>query len=135
MIPQDWLPYRRSSDGELIGYLVRAEADRGLSVPTSLIGAPLGPAQPVKGARNVLLARGMASLAERWWCRLPKPLPNWLTTAEKPDSTWVWRPVVLVEVSPAQSRIRLAMAAPEELTVLISLPNPVGDLLRKSPPE
>ena len=135
MIPSDWTPYRRESDGELVGYLVADRTDRALVVPTSLIGLPLGLAQPADSARSVLLARGLAVLAERWWCRLPQPLPVGLTTVGKPDPAWGWRPVVLVEVSPAGSRIRIAVAAPEELRIQISLPNPVGDLLRSRPPQ
>jgi hypothetical protein len=135
MIPSDWTPYHRESDGELVGYLVADGTDRALEVPTSLIGLPLGPAQSADSARSVLVARGLAVLAERWWCRLPQPLPASLTTVGEPDPGWGWRPVVLVEVSPAGSRIRIDMASPEELRIQISLPNPVGGLLRPRPPE
>ena len=135
MIPKEWRPCRRESDGEIVGYLVPDETDPALAVPTTLIGTALGPAQPTDSARTVLLARGLASLAQRWWCRLPKPLPSGLTTADPPAPDWGWRPVVLVEVSPARSRIRIEMAAPEELRIQVVLPNPVGDLLRTSPPE
>lgn len=150
MIPADWTACRRESDGELVGYLVADETDRALAVPTSLIGLPLGPAQSPDSARAVLVSRGLAVLAQRWWCRLSKPLTaDWadqtdvtdlayltdLASAGGPDPAWSWRPVVLVEVSPAASRIRLEMAAPEELRIQVPLPNPVGDLLRSSPPE
>ena len=104
-------------------------------MPTSLIGTPLGPPQPPEAARSVLRARGLAALAERWWCLLPRPLLPGPIAADKPDPGWVWRPVVLVEVNPVESRIRIAMAAPEELAVQVTLPTPVGDLLRSSPPE
>lgn len=135
MIPSDWRPYHRESDGELVGYLVADGTDASLTVPTSLIGTPLGPPQAVEAAQSVLRVRGLAALAERWWCLLPRTLPTTPIAADAPDPDWVWRSVVLVEVDPARSRIRIAMAAPEELAVLVTLPTPVGGLLRSRAPE
>jgi hypothetical protein len=42
---------------------------------------------------------------------------------------------VLVEVSPAGGSVRLAMAEPAELRVLVAVPVPVGELLQERQPE
>ena len=66
MIPSHWVPYRRPSDFELVGYTVHEAAG---TVPLNLLGHPL--AAPVERAVAiaVLEARGLASLAESWWLR------------------------------------------------------------------
>ena len=64
--PSHWVPYRRPSDSELVGYTVR---DAGGTVPLSLLGHPLaGPGEPA-AAIAVLEARGLACLSESWWLR------------------------------------------------------------------
>jgi hypothetical protein len=103
-------------------------------VPTILTGAPLGPAQPRDAATDLLVRRGLAVLAGRWWCRLPSPLPAGLLDAAVPEPDWPWQPVLLVEVSPTSCWVRPEMPAPEELTARAQLPVPVGELLRAEPP-
>jgi len=44
VIPEDWRPIRRDSDGELVGYLVQAGERDALVVPTSLDRHSAGPA-------------------------------------------------------------------------------------------
>lgn len=64
VIPSDWVPYRRSSDAELVGYLVR---DASGTTPLTLFGHPLAaPGEPA-AAKAVLKERGLACLAESWW--------------------------------------------------------------------
>ena len=70
MIPSDWVPYRRPSDSELVGYTVREPAG---TVPRSLLGHPLASALKPAAAIAVLEARGLAcraplalSLREEW---------------------------------------------------------------------
>ncbi len=64
MIPSNWLPHRRPSDGELVGYLL---PDAAGTTPLTLFGHPLAaPGEPA-AAVAVLERRGLASLAESWW--------------------------------------------------------------------
>ena len=132
MIPPTWHDVHRPDDDELVGHLAPAGGD--LVVPTSLLGTPLGPPQPREQAGEVLLRRGLAVLADRWWCRLPSPLPRGLTDAARPGSGWSWQPVALVEVSRTGCRLRPELPAPEELGALARLPVPVGDLLQATHP-
>lgn len=134
MIPRTWTPVHRPSDGEHVGYLVPS-GDDGCLVPTSLIGLPVARARDRAAGEALLVHAGLASLDRRWWCRLPSRLPAGVLPAAVPAQEWRWRPVVLVEVSPAGCTVRLQMAVPEELRSRASLPVPVGDLLREQPPE
>jgi hypothetical protein len=123
----------RPADGELVGYLVPDGPPR-LVLPVTLLGCALGPAHDRATATTLLAARGLAALDRRWWCRLPSPLPGGVLAAGHPLPEWTWRPVVLVEVSPAACRVRPEWAAPDELTACAVLPVPAGDLLRADPP-
>ena len=134
VIPSSWTPVVRPSDGERVGYLVPDGAD-GSVVPTLLLGAPLGPAAEPRDAQAQLVERGLRSLDRRWWCRLPPTLLGGVVDASVPRDGWEWRPVVVVETSPARCTVRPEWPAPEELTDRASLPVPVGDLLREQPPE
>ena len=132
MIPTEWDDVHRPDDGELVGHLATAGGD--LVVPRSLTGAPLGPPQSRAAATDLLLRRGLAVLADRWWCRLPSPLPGGVLDAAAPEPDWRWQPVLLVEVSPTGCRVRPEMSAPAETTAQAQLPVPVGDLLRSDQP-
>ena len=66
MTPEDWTPYRRSGDDELVGYL---SSDPDGFVPRTLFGAPLAAASDRAAAVAVLERRGLASLAEPWLLR------------------------------------------------------------------
>jgi hypothetical protein len=126
MIPTDWLPCIRPGDGELLGYLV---ADGELVIPMSRIGLPLGTAQTADAAALVLQAKGLQSLAERFWCRLPVPVTS-QADVTAPTDDWQWRPVLLVEAWEGGCDIRPELASPEELTARVRVPVPVGDFLR-----
>jgi len=132
VIPSGWIRVHRA-DGEHVGYLV-PDGPPGLVLPVTLVGAALGPAQDRRSATLLLAARGLSALDRRWWCRLPSTLPAGVLPADDPPTDWEWRPVVLVEVSPAGCRVRPEMAAPEEHTAQAALPVPVGGLLRASAP-
>jgi hypothetical protein len=132
VIPVRWAPVHRA-DGEHVGYLVPDGAP-GLVLPVTLVGAAIGPSQEPEGAAALLRTRGLAALDRRWWCRLPDVLPLGVLPAANAPAEWGWRPVVLVEVSPAGCRVRPEMAAPEELTAQAALPVPVGSLLRAEAP-
>lgn len=123
-----WDVVRRAADGEHVGYL--APGGPGLAVPMTLVGTPAGGPLPVAQATELLTRTGLAVLAQRWWCRLPDPLPPGLTDAGEPAADWEWRPTVLVEVSPEQVRLRPEWPAREESSALALLPVPAGDLLR-----
>ena len=133
MIPTHWTPVRRPEDGERVGYL-SPDGGPDLVVPRLLTGAPAGPASRRDAAHDLLVARGLAMLDRRWWCRLPAPLVDG-TRADRPSADWAWTAVVLVEASPVECRVRLEFAAPAELRALAVLPAPVGDLLREDPPD
>jgi hypothetical protein len=130
VILEHWMPHRRDHDDELVGYLVPHGE---LVVPTTLVGMPLGAAQPRESAEELLDWRGLAALDERFWALLPNPL-----TAEvdiqAPEPHWEWRQVVLVEATPAGASIRPAFAELQELAVLVRVPVPVGDLLKTAQP-
>ena len=133
VIPSSWTPVPRPSDGERVGYLVPDGAD-GSVVPTTLVGRPLAPATGRVDAVALLVERGLRSLDRRWWCRLPHTLSPGRVDASVPPAGWEWRPVVVVETSPAGCTVRPEWPAPEELTGRAALPVPVGDLLREDPP-
>jgi hypothetical protein len=133
VIPTTWTLVHRPSDAEHVGYLVPDGVD-GHVVPTSLVGLPLGPAQPSVDAVALLVAQGLRSLDRRWWCRLPATLPSGVLAAGEPATDWSWRPVVLVEVSPEACTVRLEMAEPAQLRARATLPVPVGALLREAQP-
>ena len=134
MIPDDWQPCRRASDGELTGYL-RAAADAATEVvPVTLIGTPLGPPQNHASATALVNQYGLAELAEFWWCRLPSPLPGNGIDVTDPQDGWTWRRVVVVKASPAHCRVRPAHPEPEEFIAGVSLPVPVGSLLLADQP-
>jgi hypothetical protein len=130
MVSERWMPHRRDHDDELVGYLV-PHGD--LVVPTTLVGVPLGAAQPLESAEELLNGRGLAALSEKFWALLPSPLTAGIDI-EQPLPHWVWRQVVLVEASSAGASIRPAFAEPDELSVLVRVPVPVGDLLRTRQP-
>jgi hypothetical protein len=121
------------ADGEHVGYLVPDGAP-GLVFPVTLVGVAIGPSLEPSAATELLRTRGLAALDRRWWCRLPAVLPPGVLAAADPRPEWEWRPVVLVEVSPAGCRVRLEMASPEELTAQAALPVPTGGLLRAEAP-
>jgi len=133
VIPSVWEPVHRPVDGELVGYLAPDGAP-GLVLPLTLVGAALGPTQDRAAAATLLQIRGLAALDRRWWCRLPATLAPGVLPAWEPPADWDWRPVVLVEVSSAECRLRPEWPAPEELTAQAVLPVPVRDLLRADRP-
>lgn len=133
VIPTSWTPVHRPSDAEHVGYLAPDGRDDRV-VPTSLVGLPLGAAQSSEEAVALLVTQGLRSVDRRWWCRLPHALPDGVLAASEPCADWDWRPVVLIEVSPAGCTVRLEMAEPAQLRARAALPVPVGDLLREQPP-
>lgn len=66
MIPQHWQPHYRDHDDELTGYLVPGD-EPGTVVPVTLFGYPLAGAGDAHDAAEVLDARGLAVLADRWY--------------------------------------------------------------------
>jgi hypothetical protein len=135
VIPSGWEPVHRPVDGELVGYLA-PDCAAGLVLPLTLVGAALGPTHDRAAATALLVSRGLPALNRRWWCRLPTTLsPRVLLAAGEPWAEWGWRPVVLVEVSPARCRLRPEWPGPDELGAQAVLPVPVRDLLRTEPPE
>lgn len=131
MIPPTWQECRRPADDELVGYLVPAGE---LFIPVTLVGMPLGAAQAEADAAALLHERGLMTLNGRWWCLLPELLLGTDTDPQQPQPSWGWRSVFIVEASPQECRVRLEMPAEEERTSTVTLPVPVGDLLRARQP-
>jgi hypothetical protein len=131
VIPSDWTLVHRA-DGERVGYLSPDGAPSRV-VPRLLTGASAGPPSSPDAGRDLLIARGLAMLDRRWWCRLPVPLTDG-TPADSPAADWEWSAVVLVEASPVECRVRLEFAEPAELRARAFLTTPVGELLRAEPP-
>jgi len=130
-----WEVVHRPDDGERVGYLAPAADGAGLVVPMTLAGTAAGGPLPGDEAAALLVAQGLALLARRWWCRLPDPLPAGPTSAAVAEDGWPWRPVVLVEVSAHEVRLRPELPAPEEMRAHAVLPVPAGDALRAGPPD
>ncbi len=132
-IPTGWRVHRRASDGERVGYLASADDVDDLVTPLSLVGTPLGPPQPEADAADLLNRTGLAALGQRWWCRLPTPVPARGADPAAAETGWDWRPVAIVEIQPHRCTIRPEFPAPSEQTRLVVLPIPVGDRLRPTP--
>lgn len=133
-IPAGWRTHSRASDGETVGHLAPVAGDGDLVTPLSLIGTPLGPPQPEADAAVLLDRAGLAALAERWWCRLPTPIP---ASAAEYAADWTfeeWRAVRIVDVQPTRCTIRPEFLTREEQGRRVSLPVPVGALLSPEPP-
>ncbi len=85
MIPGEWVPSRRSGDGETIGYLEMVGDD---VVPRGLVGNALGgPLDDWDAAEQVIADVAMRQLGERWV----------FTTDEGHEL-----PVVVLEIDPAR---------------------------------
>ncbi|UQN07054.1 hypothetical protein [Deinococcus sp. QL22] len=135
MIPATWQECRRpdddADDDELVGYLVPAGE---LVIPVTLIGTPLGEAQAKAAAAALLHEHGLMTLNGRWWCLLPEVVLGPQTDPQQPQPSWEWRSVFIVEASPQECCVRLEMPAEEERTSTVTLPVPVGELLRARQP-
>ncbi|MFB9993004.1 hypothetical protein ACFFLM_13605 [Deinococcus oregonensis] len=131
MIPPAWQECLRPDDDERVGYLVPAGE---VFIPVTLIGTPLGEAQGRAAAAALLHERGLMTLNGRWWCLLPEMLLGTETDPRQPQLSWEWRSVLIVEASPEECRVRLEMPAEEERTSTVTLPVPVGELLRARQP-
>jgi hypothetical protein len=133
VIPQEWTPVRRESDGELVGYLAPDAVDATLVVPMTLVGSAFGPADTAPRASAALREGGLAALAARWWCRLPKTLPENPIEVTTAKIGWVWRPVLVIEVGTERCSVRPAFAYPDEFKRSAYLAVPVGAKLRSTP--
>lgn len=63
MIPPRWIPYRRPTDDELVGYLVPDGEDM---VPVTLFGYPLSGSEERVDAEQRLAVSGLSCLADHW---------------------------------------------------------------------
>lgn len=66
MIPDHWQPHYREHDDELTGYLVPG-AESGTAQPVTLFGYPLAENIDSTDAAELLDARGLSVLIERWY--------------------------------------------------------------------
>ncbi|MCU0504221.1 MAG: hypothetical protein MUE82_00380 [Chloroflexi bacterium] len=111
---------RRASDGELEGY-VAADGDAWLAL--TVFHGVLGRAMSAQEARTIVHARGLASMAERWW---------WMSRA-----AGEWRVVVPLESSPGRVRVALGYySLPGIGTAWVTAADlAAGDRLVLEPPE
>ncbi|WP_223690729.1 hypothetical protein [Leifsonia poae] len=138
MIPANWIAHHRLTDGTPVGYLAPAsERDAESFSPMSLIGETLGEPQDLAEAGAVLDMRGIEMLGEPRWMRLPEPLPDAFDAVDalSPDAPWPWRPVVIVDWSATEYRIRLAHPSPGDASVPLVFPTPAAPALRRTTPD
>ena len=129
---EHWIAFHRPGDGDLTGYL--DPIGDGAFVPLNLIGHPLGEAGTRAEAESVLADRGLSSLANYWWARAPRPMPQTGLDLRAPADDWEWRRFVILDLEKSTCTVRLALPEPEEeeATAVISLP--ADDVLRVGPP-
>ncbi|MFV0253925.1 MAG: hypothetical protein ACK5H2_11420 [Beutenbergiaceae bacterium] len=91
MIPSDWMPHRRDTDGELAGYL-RFDGEN--FTPLTVFGYPLASACAFEEAEVVLNERGLSVLIEQWLLALPdgevavsiqEVTPDYVRVVEDPE--------------------------------------------------
>ncbi|MFV0427640.1 MAG: hypothetical protein ACK5KU_11500 [Beutenbergiaceae bacterium] len=91
MIPNDWMPHRRSSDGELVGYLT---FDGEFFTPLTVFGYPLSPAADFEDAEATLDDHGLMVLTQPWVLSLPagdvrvsiaEATPDFVRVVEDPE--------------------------------------------------
>lgn len=133
MIPNEWTPVRRDTGREIVGYLAPDGAST-LVVPMTVLGTPFGPADSVVKATAALRDTGPGAVAERWWCQLPKTLPESPIDATIVEIGWAWRPVLIISVGPERCSVRPAFAYPDEFSRCAHVAIPVGDRLRALQP-
>ena len=131
-VAEHWIAFRRPNDGELTGYLDPLED--GSFVPLNLIGHPLGEAGTRAEAESVLADRGLTSLANYWWVRAPRPMPENGLDLRAPEADWEWRRIVIVDLDKNSCTVRPALPYPEEETVTAVVTLPADDILRIGPP-
>lgn len=118
-IPQNWTPYRRDEDDELLGYLKPHDDSSESVVPVTIFGYELaGPAEP-DDAERVLDSLGLSYLAERWLLSLED--------RDEPIN------VQLIEASPQQLVVKsVDFGYEENYGALFTLDVPVDDRIRMS---
>ena len=130
---EQWIAFRRPSDGELTGYLAPEAHD--IFVPLNLIGHPLGNPGTRAESESVLADRGLTSLANYWWVLSPRPFPvDGALDLRNPQPGWEWRRVVIVELDKNECVVRPALPFPEEEDALATVSLPADDILRVGPP-
>jgi hypothetical protein len=131
-VAEHWIAFHRPGDGDLSGYLDPIGHDE--FVPLNLIGHPIGEAGTRTAAESVLADRGLTSLANYWWARAPRPMPQNGLDLRAPEDDWEWRRFVVVDLDKSTCTVRLALPEPdeEEATAVVSLP--ADDVLRVGPP-
>lgn len=119
MIPATWIPYRRSEDDELLGYLSPVEGAADRFVPLTVFGHPLSDEEvDEQDARLVLDATGLSYIADRWLLDLEGRL--------EPIS------VEIVEASPERLRVRnIDYGYEGNIGDIFVLDVPPGDVLRR----
>jgi hypothetical protein len=122
-VAEQWIAFRRPSDGELTGYLSPVGGD--VFVPLNLIGHPLGEPGTRAQSESVLADRGLTSLANYWWVLSPRPFP---------PHDWEWRRIVIVELDKNECTVRPALPYPEEESSIATVALPADDILRVGPP-
>jgi hypothetical protein len=131
-VAEQWIAFRRPSDGELTGYLSPEGTD--VYVPLNLIGHPLGNPGTRAESESVLADRGLTSLANYWWVLSPRPFPAENLDLRDPQPGWEWRRIVIAELDKNECVVRPALPFPEEETATATVSLPADDILRVGPP-
>jgi hypothetical protein len=131
-VAEQWIAFRRPSDGELTGYLSPEGDD--VFVPLNLIGHPLGNPGTRAESESVLADRGLTSLANYWWVLSPRPFPVSGLDLRDPQPGWEWRRIVIVELERDDCVVRPALPYPDEEEASATVTLPADDILRVGPP-
>lgn len=83
-------------------------------------------------AERRVRSEAMASLAQPWWCRVPRPLPEPLVDACNEAESW--DRVVIAEVLPGHALLRPMYAWPEEAGRYLRIDLPADDILHEHEP-
>ena len=122
----------RPGDGERIGFL--RQLDDAHWEALNLLGIRLGKPGSRDDAERRVTSEAMASLAQPWWCRVPRPLSEPLVDARTVDEAESWDRVVVAEVLPGHALLRPMYAWPEESGHYLRIDLPAADILHDREP-
>lgn len=131
--PTTLIPYHRTSDGELAGYL-RQHAG-GPVEPISLLGHTLAAPIPRDQAEALLERDGLAAVAAPWWVLAPTSLAEPGIDLRQPGPDWRWQRLVVVEANPSTVRLRPQYPPPGEANASVTVTLPADDILHASIPD
>lgn len=124
-------PVHRADDGEHVGYLLVDACEPPCVIPCDLLGLPLAAASSPELAQALLERDGLAAVDGQFEALLPPVLTPGVDPG-RAETDWVWRRVVVVEVSPSRAVLRPASPLPAERGIGVEVPIPADDLLHRA---